>query len=339
MTITITHTHAEGTLLDGSRKGDGVWEIAKLHGWAFSRNVGIYIRGSRDRVANRAKINGLAQALRDAGHDVTVEIDDQHRDRATVLADQAERLDDRRDALKTKADRRSAETQALWDYSDRLVEHIPPGQPILVGHHSERRHRRTLERSQNAAFKALEVGREAEATARRAAAVGKAAAHSETPAVTGRRIERLETELRDITRKLDGHERVFRNHAGEVYHVEKHGPAQGDYRETLIARREQILDQLDYDRATIAEAIQEGRYVRWSRDNIRPGDVVRVDGRWHEVVRASKVTVSVKTGYSWTGKVRYTDIIDARTPDGERRSGEGVAASVARETTNNHESE
>ena len=25
--IKITHTHADGTLIEGSRKGDGVWEI------------------------------------------------------------------------------------------------------------------------------------------------------------------------------------------------------------------------------------------------------------------------------------------------------------------------
>lgn len=40
--------------------------------------------------------------------------------------------------------------------SDQLVEHIPFGQPILVGHHSENAHRRTLERSRNHMFKWVE---------------------------------------------------------------------------------------------------------------------------------------------------------------------------------------
>jgi hypothetical protein len=324
MAITITHTHAEGTLLDGSRKGDGVWEIARQHGFAFSRNVGIYIRGSRDRVANRSRINGLAEALREAGHEVTVEIDDQHRDRATVLADQAERLDDRRDALTAKAERRASDEQALWDYSDRLVEHIPPGQPILVGHHSERGHRRTLERSQNAAFKAVAVGREAKVTALRAAAVGAAAAYSETPAVTARRVERLETEVRDLTRKIDGYTDKW---------GQKHESAEGDWYESLSARRGQIRDQLQHDRMTLARAMEEGRYTPWTAANIRPGDVVRVCGRWRKVVRVNKVTVSVETDYSWTDKVRYTEIRDCRTPDGEQR------ATSDAETNNDNESE
>lgn len=37
-----------------------------------------------------------------------------------------------------------------------LVKHIPLGQPILVGHHSEGRHRRTLERTDNQMRKSIE---------------------------------------------------------------------------------------------------------------------------------------------------------------------------------------
>jgi Domain of unknown function (DUF3560) len=43
----------------------------------------------------------------------------------------------------------------------RATEHIPPGQPILVGHHSEKRHRRDLRRSDNAMTRALECDRKA----------------------------------------------------------------------------------------------------------------------------------------------------------------------------------
>ena len=37
--------------------------------------------------------------------------------------------------------------QGRFKASDDAVAGIPAGQPILVGHHSERRHRRALERS------------------------------------------------------------------------------------------------------------------------------------------------------------------------------------------------
>lgn len=46
---------------------------------------------------------------------------------------------------------RKAETQSTqaWEKSHEMVSHIPMGQPILVGHHSERGHRRLLDRSWN----------------------------------------------------------------------------------------------------------------------------------------------------------------------------------------------
>jgi hypothetical protein len=31
--LTITHTHAEGTLIDGTSRGDGTAEVLKANGW------------------------------------------------------------------------------------------------------------------------------------------------------------------------------------------------------------------------------------------------------------------------------------------------------------------
>ncbi|HEY3498549.1 MAG TPA: DUF3560 domain-containing protein, partial [Polyangiaceae bacterium] len=52
---------------------------------------------------------------------------------------------------------------------DRIARCIPLGQPILVGHHSERRHRRDVERIHSNMGKGLALVREAEALERRAA--------------------------------------------------------------------------------------------------------------------------------------------------------------------------
>ena len=48
--------------------------------------------------------------------------------------------------LAEKANARSAQA---FERSHKMVEHIPLGQPILVGHYSERGHRRLLDRSWN----------------------------------------------------------------------------------------------------------------------------------------------------------------------------------------------
>lgn len=58
----------------------------------------------------------------------------------------------------------TAEVQstAAHKRSHDLVKDIPMGQPILVGHHSEKRHRRTLDQSWNALGKAVALSDKAE---------------------------------------------------------------------------------------------------------------------------------------------------------------------------------
>lgn len=58
-----------------------------------------------------------------------------------------------------------AEKKSVDEYSKShsITEHIPMGQPILVGHHSEARHRRDLDKSWNAMGKSVEYSNKAEA--------------------------------------------------------------------------------------------------------------------------------------------------------------------------------
>ena len=57
----------------------------------------------------------------------------------TYSAERAERLEER-------AEMHSAEAERRYEASHRIADGIPLGQPILVGHHSEKRHRRDLAR-------------------------------------------------------------------------------------------------------------------------------------------------------------------------------------------------
>ncbi|WP_415563994.1 DUF3560 domain-containing protein, partial [Escherichia coli] len=45
--------------------------------------------------------------------------------------------------------KRASESAQALDEVERLAAMIPPGQPILVGHHSERRARRDAQRIEN----------------------------------------------------------------------------------------------------------------------------------------------------------------------------------------------
>lgn len=61
------------------------------------------------------------------------------------MATGKERKQARADRYRERALQAKAGSTAAYRRSEELVEHIPSGQPILVGHHSEKRHRRALD--------------------------------------------------------------------------------------------------------------------------------------------------------------------------------------------------
>src|SRR3989338_1172141 len=60
------------------------------------------------------------------------------------------------------AQKAKQQSQSAYDNSNRLSKMIPFGQPILVGHHSERMHRRHIEKIHNAMNKSVELQEKAE---------------------------------------------------------------------------------------------------------------------------------------------------------------------------------
>ena len=86
------------------------------------------------------------------------------------MATGKERKQARADRYRERALQAKAGSTAAYRRSEELVEHIPSGQPILVGHHSEKRHRRALECSWNALGKSVELERKADYYAAKAEA-------------------------------------------------------------------------------------------------------------------------------------------------------------------------
>ncbi len=90
------------------------------------------------------------------------------------------------------ATERSAQHHAVADQS---VASIPFGQPILVGHHSERRHHRAIERMEHHMQAALDAYYKSERWKERLAAAQVRKEQSENPGTVKRRIAKLEKEL------------------------------------------------------------------------------------------------------------------------------------------------
>lgn len=71
--------------------------------------------------------------------------------------------------LKERADKAATASVEAFEASYRTVSHIPFGQPILIGHHSEKKHRGTIKRSQAQLEKGIELSKKAEELKSRAA--------------------------------------------------------------------------------------------------------------------------------------------------------------------------
>lgn len=304
-TLTITHTPQDGTLIDGTTKGDGTAEILKTSGWRFSRNLGgWYVPRSRDTAPRWALIDATRHQLQQAGHDVDVQVDYHQRAAEQVETDRVARMQDRAAALIGQAERAHARAAAAEQRLEHADSRLPDnGQPILVGHHSEHRHRRAIER----AHAALSASVDADATAteadRRADVAGAAIGARYNPVTVANRVERIAAELRRLGRDL---ERSGLSAKGRA-HLEE---------QTAVLEQEHQL----WTRVR-AEQIERGEATDYGPHNVAAGDLVRISGHWHQVVRANKKTVTVPSSLgSWTDTAPWHHVTDHRptTPKEQR---------------------
>lgn len=319
-TLTITHSHAEGTLIDGTSRGDGSGEILKVQRWRWSRNLGSwYIPQSRDRLAKLSSIDATVSALRGAGFEVEIQIDDTYRPTAEVESDKIDRQKGRVEALDAKAERKAGAAEAAWDVERAAYAALPEGgEPIKIGHHSESRHRNAVDKAWNKLGKAVLSEREAARARGRADAAAETTHARYAPVSVARRIAKLTAELRSHERTRDGYTRtLFTNsQTGEKY-VEPHDPAQGAHRDRVLEEIGRVTDELSYWEGVRAQHIADGKVTTFSREVVTKGDHVYYVGKWNEVVRVNAKTVAIRSivGGSWTDRIPYTEIRALRTAE------------------------
>lgn len=324
--LTITHTAHEGTLIEGTSRNDGTGPILKANGWRWFPSIGMWgIRSSRDRAPKRVTINLTADALRAAGFEVTVEIDATARPAAEVEADVIARQADRVDALRAKADRKAADAEQAWTAERRACDSLPPGgEPIKVGHHSEGRHRRAIDKAHDALGRAVGAEADAKEAARRAETAAHSTGARYSPITVKNRLDKLEAEQRADQRLLDGHERTLYVIAGQK-HVEITTPAQGAYRETVTARMAERAEKIAMWQEVRAEQLDSGTASNHGPDTIAKGDLVQWRGTWYPVKRVNKKTVTIPSivGGSWTDTLGYHLITGHRRPGVDEQTATG----------------
>lgn len=323
--IAITHTRADGTLVDGPT-GDGVYELMNPHGFRYSPTLGcMYLRGSRDRRADRRKINSAAEALRAAGHTVTVDIDEtRRRTFAEAEADRYARAAHRAERYGAKADAAQASSDAKWARGREITRGYA-GEPVKADHYSAKRHTRDLDRAHQLFGQAVEEQKAAGHYERRAIAAAHFEEHRKNPQVTLRRLERLEADRRAIERQQEATVQAAVQ-AGESSAAIS-PEALADSLARLDADHFDLCDEIGYWKALVEQAQAEGVKV-WGPDDFKKNDYALVCGRWLQVVRVNAKSVTVPGGpdprriisiatrrYSWDARAPYTSVSGRKSPE------------------------
>lgn len=213
---------------------------------------------------------------------MTVSIDNAiTRTFAEAEAERYERAEDRAERYDGYADNAGTRSEAAFTRAENLGRRFEGGQPILIGHHSERGARNAQRKMWDATRRGIDEMERGEHWASRAAAAERYREHRESVPTTLRRIGKLEAEERLIQRRLAGTDK-FMNY-GE--------PAAGD-RERLLVRLEEIAGELEYWREHVKAREAEGVKV-WSKGDFAKGDFVHFLGKWYEVLRVNAKSLTI----------------------------------------------
>ena len=186
MTITATYSPEDNKirLYPATRLDQETYERVKSAGfkWAPRQELFVAPKWTPDR--------------EDLASELAGEIEPEEMTLAERAAAKAERLDN-------LASKRHAESLSLNARADELSQSFFMGQPILIGHHSERKARKTKERMDSAQSAAIKAGEVANYWLYRAEGVERHANYKNDPRTRARRIKTLLADLRDLQRGIN----------------------------------------------------------------------------------------------------------------------------------------
>jgi hypothetical protein len=131
--------------------------------------------------------------------DLLIELCDEIGDEDTGLVRRAE---ERSDRFNDYSESRNEDADRAQKAVSAIADGIPFGQPILIGHHSERRHRRDIKRIEDGMHRAVKMWDTAKYWTDRAEAALHHAKYKERPDVRARRIKGLEADKRKQERNI-----------------------------------------------------------------------------------------------------------------------------------------
>jgi hypothetical protein len=218
---------------------------------------------------------------------------------AEIMEAKVERSKDRAERHRVYADNAAKKAEGCMNSAHQILDIIPLGQPILIGHHSEGRHRRDLARAGRYFEKAREEDKAAAYHKQRAGASASFERRTFKMATALRRIQRLEADFRRYHRELDQQELRKKYDRSE-----KISRKSLEYCEKQM---DAVQEQLDYWKKVVAEHEDEGLKV-WGPDDFKAGERILAHGRPAVIVKVNPKTLRVKFDLEWMNALDITKV-------------------------------
>lgn len=264
-------------------------------------------------------------------------------DEDTGLVDRAEQ---RAERFEDYGDSRRADAEQAREAVSSIADGIPMGQPILVGHHSEKHARRDAEKIENGMRRAVKMWETSQYWKSRAAGAIRAAKYKELPAVRARRIKGIEAEIRSYIAGYTPHANQppmmqqrwnAKREDPEIPHawVGPHGrggrwvPVEDLPRIEAGCQRwlAHLRNRLEYERAMLAE----GGGLKAEGFDIQVGGRIQRRGEWFIVTKLNKrdgALMSVTVLGHWCSTVQLEEIQGYQPPSEGDAEKVKVATSV-----------
>ncbi|HZC08365.1 MAG TPA: DUF3560 domain-containing protein [Ktedonobacterales bacterium] len=206
--------------------------------------------------------------------------------------------EERADRLQDRAAAHVEKSNAAYKRSHDLVSMIPLGQPILVGHHSERADRNRRAKSWAAMDKSVAEAKTADRLDDAAKSSAAHQAYKQTPEAMQRRVDRLSAELRKMRRHVDGRIAWLAQHGEEAQEGDR------EYLRRMASVESEIADL--QQRIADAGGIKADRLAAVGII-AEKGDLVKIHGFTGIVQRVNPKTYTVKMSHDgWTLKLDRT---------------------------------
>ena len=225
-----------------------------------------------------------------------------------------------------KAERKLAKAERYEQYAENAAERsnaaharvqaicdrIPFGQPILVGHHSERSARADQKRIHNGMDKAVSEAKKADYFESHSASLRRDAERPKSLKYIGNRIKEKKSEIRKLETYLAG--KYYVNDLSARFEVKE----EDRIRWTGLVER--AKEELIYWESELKAWTERTGRALPSPETIRVGMFVASWAGWLEVVRINKKSVTVKdrwpSGNEFTRTIEYTEIKGFKEKDG-----------------------